>query len=107
MNIIFLRETMYLTDPSCRLHEMGSWHPESPQRLDAIADQLLVSGLAPFLAERDAPAATREAILRVHTAGHLDSLRARSPRSEEHTSELQSLMRNSYAAFCMKKKKNK
>src|SRR3546814_3715216 len=79
MNIIFLRETMYLTDPSCRLHEMGSWHPESPQRLDAIADQLLVSGLAPFLAERDAPAATREAILRVHTAGHLDSLRARSP----------------------------
>src|SRR3546814_7943949 len=26
-------------------------------------------------------------------------------RSEEHTSELQSLMRNSYAAFCLKKKK--
>src|SRR3546814_3013493 len=25
-------------------------------------------------------------------------------RSEEHTSELQSLMRNSYAVFCMKKK---
>src|SRR3546814_10640686 len=25
-------------------------------------------------------------------------------RSEEHTSELQSLMRNSYAAFCLKKK---
>src|SRR3546814_6645387 len=27
-------------------------------------------------------------------------------RSEEHTSELQSLMRNSYAAFCLKKKNN-
>src|SRR3546814_6445991 len=27
-----------------------------------------------------------------------------SPRSEEHTSELQSLMRNSYAVFCLKKK---
>src|SRR3546814_9734303 len=26
-------------------------------------------------------------------------------RSEEHTSELQSLMRNSYAVFCFKKKK--
>src|SRR3546814_5622047 len=26
-------------------------------------------------------------------------------RSEEHTSELQSLMRNSYAVFCLKKKK--
>src|SRR3546814_7164695 len=28
-----------------------------------------------------------------------------SRRSEEHTSELQSLMRNSYAVFCLKKKK--
>src|SRR3546814_4397712 len=29
------------------------------------------------------------------------------PRSEEHTSELQSLMRISYAVFCLKKKQNK
>src|SRR3546814_2827256 len=28
-----------------------------------------------------------------------------TPRSEEHTSELQSLMRISYAVFCLKKKK--
>src|SRR3546814_10837880 len=31
----------------------------------------------------------------------------REMRSEEHTSELQSLMRISYAVFCLKKKKNK
>src|SRR3546814_10581876 len=31
---------------------------------------------------------------------------AESARSEEHTSELQSLMRISYAVFCLKKKKN-
>src|SRR3546814_3196895 len=31
--------------------------------------------------------------------------RAKSMRSEEHTSELQSLMRISYAVFCLKKKK--
>src|SRR3546814_6686806 len=31
-------------------------------------------------------------------------LRQRCPRSEEHTSELQSLMRISYAVFCLKKK---
>src|SRR3546814_5460661 len=41
----------------------------------------------------------------------LDELRAlvdigSYDRSEEHTSELQSLMRNSYAVFCLKKKKN-
>src|SRR3546814_1512306 len=32
---------------------------------------------------------------------------AQHGRSEEHTSELQSLMRISYAVFCLKKKKNK
>src|SRR3546814_6030786 len=32
-------------------------------------------------------------------------LEAEIVRSEEHTSELQSLMRNSYAVFCLKKKK--
>src|SRR3546814_10195638 len=46
------------------------------------------------------------------TASSLASSRLMSPkpmpsramRSEEHTSELQSLMRNSYAVFCLKKK---
>src|SRR3546814_6765351 len=33
-------------------------------------------------------------------------LRGHAERSEEHTSELQSLMRISYAVFCLKKKKN-
>src|SRR3546814_1562918 len=35
-----------------------------------------------------------------------DSPRRSTDRSEEHTSELQSLMRISYAVFCLKKKKN-
>src|SRR3546814_9654940 len=34
-----------------------------------------------------------------------DARHLRVGRSEEHTSELQSLMRNSYAVFCLKKKK--
>src|SRR3546814_5341253 len=38
-------------------------------------------------------------------AAHGD-LRVGMSRSEEHTSELQSLMRISYAVFCLKKKKN-
>src|SRR3546814_3039270 len=36
----------------------------------------------------------------------LARLGANGYRSEEHTSELQSLMRISYAVFCLKKKKN-
>src|SRR3546814_3729737 len=40
-----------------------------------------------------------------HTRTLLRGLgRLQSHRSEEHTSELQSLMRNSYAVFCLKKK---
>src|SRR3546814_18730825 len=40
-------------------------------------------------------------------AGHqIDQVQnGQEPRSEEHTSELQSLMRISYAVFCLKKKK--
>src|SRR3546814_5850486 len=45
---------------------------------------------------------------------HLESIlrrkwlqRYQARRSEEHTSELQSLMRNSYAVFCLKKKTTK
>src|SRR3546814_1595556 len=37
----------------------------------------------------------------------VDELPACPVRSEEHTSELQSLMRISYAVFCLKKKKKK
>src|SRR3546814_6326748 len=43
------------------------------------------------------------------TATRVMSLRdgTKKMRSEEHTSELQSLMRSSYAVFCLKKKKKK
>src|SRR3546814_4771763 len=44
----------------------------------------------------------------VRTPAVTAALPGRQPgRSEEHTSELQSLMRISYAVFCLKKKKNK
>src|SRR3546814_1723250 len=41
-----------------------------------------------------------------HLAG-IGDLKQQRARSEEHTSELQSLMRNSYAVFCLKKKNKK
>src|SRR3546814_10259012 len=53
------------------------------------------------VAARPAPTARRTA----PTAPLRSSHKARRHRSEEHTSELQSLMRNSYAVFCLKKKK--
>src|SRR3546814_3167550 len=46
-----------------------------------------------------------EVSLRVMTDEELYRLEMERIRSEEHTSELQSLMRISYAVFCLKKKK--
>src|SRR3546814_6914322 len=40
------------------------------------------------------------------SSGRSSAISARATRSEEHTSELQSLMRISYAVFCLKKKNN-
>src|SRR3546814_9431743 len=40
------------------------------------------------------------------TSSSASQLTRPGPRSEEHTSELQSLMRISYAVFCLKKKKH-
>src|SRR3546814_939519 len=52
------------------------------------------------------PAAFRSAAdPRSRSVGADARLRALGRRSEEHTSELQSLMRSSYAVFCLKKKK--
>src|SRR3546814_7395931 len=46
--------------------------------------------------------------VRNHTARqNMQAMKVGDERSEEHTSELQSLMRISYAVFCLKKKKKK
>ncbi|TCT07112.1 histone deacetylase family protein [Paralcaligenes ureilyticus] len=72
-------QTLYITHPSCRLHEMGPSHPECPERLDAINDQLLASGVLGFLDERQAVRAGRADVLRVHTRRYLEYLDAHSP----------------------------
>src|SRR3546814_11772396 len=46
-------------------------------------------------------------VVRDHLVRGSDAPVAQARRSEEHTSELQSLMRISYAVFCLKKKKQR
>jgi len=61
---------------------MGSWHPECPERLDAINDHLLSSGIMPLIDVAENPrAATDAEILRVHTEAHLAHLKHLSPAS--------------------------
>src|SRR3546814_6833152 len=75
-----------------------------------------VKPLCLFLRQRQAR--TGAAWLKASASRHLKSRTAkamlsppapgaRTSRWEEHTSELQSLLRNSYAAFCLKKNKKK
>src|SRR3546814_7357285 len=63
----------------------------------AIEDTILFFGSARILSRDEAEAALQAAEA---TGGDVERA-----RSEEHTSELQSLMRISYAVFCLKKKK--
>ena len=67
--------TAFYSHPECRLHAMGDGHPECPQRLDAIADQLLASGLDSVLQHREAPLATLAQIERAHSVNYVTELR--------------------------------
>ena len=66
--------TAFFSHSECRLHDMGEGHPECPQRLDAIADQLLTSGLGVLLDQREAPLATLDHLRRAHSAGYVSEL---------------------------------
>ncbi len=69
-----------MTHEDCLNHAMDSGHPERPQRMQAITDRLIASGLYPLLREFDAPLATREQLTRVHTPDYVDSIFALAPR---------------------------
>lgn len=71
--------TAFIHHPDCALHDMGAHHPESPDRLTAIEDHLLATGLIQHLVTEIAPMASREQLLRVHDAGYIDSIASASP----------------------------
>lgn len=62
----------WISHPVCSRHEIEADHPESPQRLAAIEDRLMASGLGDFVLRHQAPEATIEQLARVHTREHID-----------------------------------
>src|SRR3546814_1170758 len=92
----FDRQAEYLI-----LLEQGVKHRASTRLLRTDQPHLL-GNLYPHLCAGPVPTGTT---IREITRFCLD--RYQRARSEEHTSELQSLMRISYAVFCLKKKKKK
>ena len=65
---------------------MGAHHPEQPARLSAIHDQLISSGIGPYLAHYEAPLATDEQLSRVHPLEYVRAIRDSAP--EEGTVHL-------------------
>lgn len=58
---------------------MGAGHPECPARIQAIEDQLIASGLMPFLFHYEAPAASKTQLERVHDSEYIESIITSSP----------------------------
>jgi len=68
-------------DPRYLDHDMGAGHPESPNRLRAIVQQLKQSGTATQLARIDPREAEDEWITQIHTPSYLTMLKTHAPTS--------------------------
>ena len=71
----------FIAHPDCEKHVMGAGHPERPERLGAINDRLIASGLGIVLHHFEAPLATRGQLQRVHDANYIESIFKQSPQS--------------------------
>src|SRR6185436_20558953 len=75
-----------ITHPDCLKHDMGRHHPERPERLGAIEDQLIASGVGQHLTRYEAPLATDEQLARAHPLEYVRAIREAAP--EEGTVHL-------------------
>ena len=73
--------TAFITHAECAKHDMGRYHPECPERLAAVEDQFIASGLAAHVERYDAPQATDEQLGRAHSRDHIDHIRNAAPMS--------------------------
>ena len=78
-----MSKTGYYTHPFCMKHEMGEGHPECPERLSAIQDRLLISGVDLGLTPIEAPEAPLADIELAHDRMYIASLRGLSDQLVE------------------------
>ena len=70
-----MNSTGYFTHRTCLKHEMGEGHPECPERLGAIEDRLLITGLGDALDRRDATPASISELELAHDRMYIASIR--------------------------------
>ena len=73
--------TAFISHPDTLLHVMDGSHPESPARISVIKEQLVASRLYELLQVHDAPLATDEDLLRVHTPRYVKHIRTIAPQA--------------------------
>ncbi|HET7062456.1 MAG TPA: histone deacetylase family protein [Nitrosospira sp.] len=73
--------TAFISHPDCLLHGMGSFHPERPERLKAVEDELQARGVMERLAQHSAPLATFEQLTRVHSPEYVRFVNAAAGRA--------------------------
>jgi acetoin utilization deacetylase AcuC-like enzyme len=73
--------TAYISHSDFLKHEMGSHHPECPERIQAIEDQLILSRVDSFLKRIEPPLATTEQLELVHSSDHVDYVTGHAPTS--------------------------
>ena len=74
-------QTAYISHQLCLKHDMGDYHPESPERISAIENQLIAAGFMDYLQCHEAPEATRGQLLRVHAADYVDLIESSAPQN--------------------------
>ena len=74
-----MAKTGLVYHPAYLEHDMGAGHPESPNRLRAIMQQLEQSGTAARLTRIEPRKAEDEWITQIHTASYLEMLKAEAP----------------------------
>jgi acetoin utilization deacetylase AcuC-like enzyme len=72
----------YISHQDCAAHQTGPGHPEAPERLAAIEDRLIASGLGVLLERYDAPLASDAELSTLHDPAYLAWLQARLPDGE-------------------------
>lgn len=83
MSSALVKKTGYFSHPDCRKHEMGAGHPECPERLDAIEDRLLITGVGDALDRREAPPAPIADMELAHGRMHIAAIRGLTDRLNE------------------------
>lgn len=73
--------TAFISHRDCSSHDMGRHHPECPDRLAAINDRLIASGLDMYLVFYDAPLASIEQLTRAHAPEHVRNVMQSAPKN--------------------------